>query len=759
MKIKKITGLLFFCLIVINLFAQQETIIERSTQAQTLVANLQSLFQKPPQSAKTQVWWHWVNGNITREGITKDLKAMQKQGIGGATVLNIGRSGIDYGPVKFMSDQWRDLFQYALKEANQYGMEIGVHNCDGFSSSGGPWIMPEHAMKKIVWTKKKIIGGGLKSIALPAFVEGIRTDYKVPKAEFELMQSGFYRDIAVLAFQDQRINNAYHKAKPKLTISNGSDASKVRDGNPASYVNVSLYPKGKPERWLYEFGDDYTSHLDIKFDKPYTASKITILPQPSNPWSPLPTIARCELQLKNGQSFKTIHRFEFDSWDQLVKVSFPRITGKHFRVKFTLNENVRVMLFIKELELLPDGENPVYDPVITNLEQKYGGAVKPSPDMCYAENPEGSPDTFIPIKNIIDITEKLSENGTLNWQVPEGNWTIYRFGYTITGETNHPASPEGLGLECDKMDTTSVQIHFNGMLKKLINDAGPLAGNTLKFSLIDSWEVQFQTWTKHFRKEFQKRRGYDCLPYLPILAGEVIGNIETAERFLHDFRWTISDLISDYYYGRLQKLSHVNGLEFHAEAIYGGAGHPPVDVLKCNDKLDVPMSEFWVARLNGQLRRTILPSATTAQQTSALELFGPTVHAAEAFTSGVNYEFDFYDLKDIGDQAFCKGINRFVLHCSTHQPNDQKPGWTMGQPGMSFNRNNTWWFQASGWISYLNRCQALLQTGQLVADVCYFYGDNIPSFDGDRTLTQLPRGYRSITCNADVLQNKLSVEN
>ena len=286
-----------------------------------------------------------------------------------------------------------------------------------------------------------------------------------------------------------------------------------------------------------------------------------------------------------------------------------------------------------------------------------------------------------------------------------------------------------------------------------------LVGKSFKFALIDSWEVKFQTWTKYFNEEFKRRRGYDCRIYLPVLAGEVIGSVDISERFLHDYRKTISDLISENYYGHFKKLCQDNGLELYGEAIYGGPGSPPVDILKCNEELDVPMSEFWVKKLNMKSQRKIVPAVKTRLQTSASELFGQKIHAAEAFTSGVNYEHDFYELKDIGDRAYCEGVNRFVLHSFVHQPDDRKPGWTMGRPGMSFNRKNTWWNQASGWISYTNRSQSLLQKGDFVADVCYFNGDNIPTFEGVRKHTNLPYGYRYVTCNSEIIQKSMKVEN
>src|SRR5688572_7595567 len=97
----------------------------------------ESVFRNPPAMAKPHTWWHWMNGNVTREGITADLEAMKKIGLGGAQIFNVSEA-IPDGPAPFMSPQWQELFVFAVKEADRLGLEVCVHNCAGWSSSGGP---------------------------------------------------------------------------------------------------------------------------------------------------------------------------------------------------------------------------------------------------------------------------------------------------------------------------------------------------------------------------------------------------------------------------------------------------------------------------------------------------------------------------------------------------------------------------------------------------------------------------------------------
>jgi (4-O-methyl)-D-glucuronate---lignin esterase len=535
--------------------------------------DLEQGFQHPPASAKPQTWWHWMNGNITKAGITADLEAMQRIGLGGAQIFNVSES-IPPGPVIFMSPQWRAMVKYAAQEAKRLGLVLCIHNCAGWSSSGGPWITPEFAMQQVVTSETHVSG--------PKHFSGI---LKQPRTRLD-----FYRDIAVLAFPTPR-----------------DDSRRIQN--------------------------------------------ITV---------------------------KAVYKY-----------------------RYGLQPDLRAF---------------------------------PS-------------DTVVPRDAIVDLTEKLGQDGRLDWAVPRGDWTILRLGYTPTGVENHPAPDAGRGLECDKLSRAGLDAHWAGMMAHVIHDLGPLAGKTLKYCLIDSYEVGTQNWTRHFRDEFRKRRGYDPLRFLPVLTGRVVDSDEVSERFLWDFRRTIADLFADDYYGYFTELCHRNGLQAEMEPYDG-----PFECLQAGHKADVPMGEFWVG--GGE-------SGSCKLAASIAHTYGRRIVGSESFTAAPahgrwqNYP---YSLKAVGDLMYCVGINRFIIHRYAHQPwLDKFPGMTMGQWGTHFERTTTWWNQGRAWVSYLTRCQFMLQQGLFAADVCYFAGEAGPN-NAPHVPALKAQGYDYDACNADVLLHRMAIQ-
>ncbi len=350
-------------------------------------------------------------------------------------------------------------------------------------------------------------------------------------------------------------------------------------------------------------------------------------------------------------------------------------------------------------------------------ETRYRREDRPEPDTRAI-----SVEDLIPREKIINLTDKLRKNGELNWEVPSGDWTIVRFGYTTTGITNHPAPPEGEGLECDKLCKKGVETHWNNIVERVIQDAGPRKGKSFSGILIDSYETGSQNWTEHFPEEFRQRRGYDIFPYLPCLTGRVVENIEISERFLWDFRRTVADLFAENYYGYVARLCEQNGLKLYVEP-YGQSGF--FDDFTNAGYAHIPMGEFWVNRYNAW------HWWSSKLASSAAHVFGRKYVGSETFTAGgkdaawINHP---YSLKTLGDYFYCKGINRFIFHDYAHQPwADLKPGMTMGPHGFQMNRGNTWWKQSKEWLNYLSRCQYMLQQGLFVADLCYYFGENVPN--------------------------------
>jgi hypothetical protein len=354
---------------------------------------------------------------------------------------------------------------------------------------------------------------------------------------------------------------------------------------------------------------------------------------------------------------------------------------------------------------------------------------------------------------VLNLTDKLTAP-RLRWDVPVGKWTILRIGHTSTGKDNHPAPEGGRGLECDKLSTEALDVHFDHLMGRLIAENRERTGTdkTLVRTHIDSWETHAQNWTPRFREAFQRQRGYDPLPLLPAMTGRVIDSAEVSERFLWDVRQTIGELLLQNYAGHLREQARRNGIALSIEAY----GDGPFDDLAYAGQADEPMSEFWSWPRFGSADICI-------EMASASHVYGRPILGAEAFTAVDSEKWQGYpgNIKDLGDWAFCAGINRFVFHRYALQPWPHvRPGVSMGPWGLHYERTQTWWEQSRAWHAYLARCQFVLQQGLTVADLCYLMPENTPqSF-------RLPvkNGYERPTnsfdgCPPDAALTRLSVQN
>jgi hypothetical protein len=694
-------------------------------------------FRNPGPEAGVHVWWHWLDGAITREGITKDLEVMRAQGVVQATILNVGLfGGRDFGVprVPFASAEWFSMYRWALAEAQRLGIRIGVHNCDGWSSSGGPWITPEQSMKQFVWTKTLVSGGRALDLALPR------------PAEVE----GFYRDVAVVAYRTAQQPSAYRLASPRLQA-NGveEDPAKLVDGCPISGLRVKR-------------GD----RLVLSASSPLDFDRVAIHLRRSFMWGdPDRFTTRLGVETSaDGRRYTPLAELVVPRLNRTATLELPRASAAF--VRLTVREMSSVDAWIpvelSELELLKPGESPAYAPAIPAIAAKTSAA-KGSDDAVYTAGADTAPAVAPP--DVVVLSDRMDALGRLRWEAPAGSWALLRFGYTSTGATNGPATREGTGLEADKLDPAAVEHHFRSFPQRLIDEAGERAGDTLRFVLVDSWEAGFQNWTAAFPAEFEKRRGYGLLPWLPALTGETVGSSRASEALLFDFRQTIADLIRESYYERLAALLHERKVELHAEVIYGGGGYPPLDVLRSTKPVDLPMFEFWTSAGKDSLLE-YATGAAGAGDPGALELNLPAAAAAgyakpllgsEAYTGFAHYSESPADLKPFGDRAFAAGINRMILHSSVHQPTDDKPGMTLGQFASHFNRNNLYWNHASSWLAYQARIQSLLGQGAPVFDVLYFLGDQLPQSFTRNASTALPAGYTVTAVNAEMLAERIAV--
>ncbi len=688
-------------------------------------------FQSPPQSSRVHTWWHWMNNGITIEGITKDLESMQQQGVVQATILNVGLpivKVVDVPDVNFGTPEWYEMFHWALTEANRVGISIGVHNCDGWSTSGGPWVSADESMKRFVWSKTTIQGGKELNILLP----------EPPNSH------DYYRDYAVVAFPVYETENSFQSAKSKITINKGADAKEISDGNPYSSVIVNV-------------GDV----IDIELKSTISINKVSFysfILDSFKSWlwgDPDQIGGRFILYAsKNNVNFQKVSDLDFRGISETKSIAIPKTEARYFRLECLESTNNYPL---SELELLRSNENPTYNPVIPKLLEKTGATnLTQDTDFDLMHNNISSK---ISEEDVIDLSDKMDSDGLLNWTAPGGNWKIIRFGYTTTERQNNPSTEFGRGYEVDKMDSTALNHHFNGFGKKLVQKAGEFTGNTFKFLLIDSWEAGFQNWTKSFPVEFENRRGYNIIPWIPVLCGEVIEDTKMSEGFLFDFQQTISDLIGDNYYKHFSDLCHRNDLEMHAEVIYGERGmYPAIDVLKANNYPDMVMSEFWAMDFQSENRNY----QASEKPRSRLPLFTgfegkQQIIASEAYTGLAHYSESPFELKPWGDEAFCSGVNQMILHSYVHQSVEDKPGVTLWKFGASFNRNNPWWEFSKDWLEYQSRIQYVLQKGEPAVDVVYYVGDQLPQSFYKSVNDLMPYGYVAYPCNFEMLLNQAKV--
>lgn len=656
--------------------------------AQTRADELAQGFATPPDSARPWVYTFCDNGNITSNSITTDLEAMQRVGIGGLLLMDVSH-GAPKGPSDYGSPQWRAVFRHLCNEAARLGLQVNINNDAGWAGSGGPWITPELSMQKLTWSETFITGGKHFTGVLPS----------------PPMLRNFYRDVAVLAFPSPSGDGAkMSDAQPRVTSNcdgTNLDLARLVDERPAQKIDLPLPQPGAPV-WL-----------QVEFPQPFQARTLQVSVLAQHDWWQLRL--RGEVQVSDdGREFRKVASFtaspcapspEAAPWLQL-QLSSTGVTAKFFRLIFTQyipNNLVELKkLPLAKLELTP----------ALRIEDIAGKSVT-TPN--YSASPPGAdfremlPEMVIPRDRVVNLTARMDATSTLTWDAPPGKWTVLRIGHTTTDKENAPAPLSGQGLECDKLSKAGIEAHFAGLMAKIVADNAPLVGKAFVRTHGDSWESGPQNWTPKFREEFQRLRGYDLLPLLPVITGRTVASTEVSERFLWDFRQTVSDLMVENYAKHLGTLAHRHGLELSYEA-YGS----PMNDLPYAGQADEPMAEFWW--------NTFGSGETCGRMASAAHVYGRNIIGAEAFTGAQTERWQGHpgNIKHLGDWAFCEGINRFVIHRYTLQPwswPDCRPGLSAGPYGQQYARTQTWWEQSRAWHEYVARCQFLLRRGKFAADL------------------------------------------
>jgi hypothetical protein len=717
---------------------------------------LQQGFQNLPADARPRVWWHWTGGNVTKAGITKDLEWMKSVGIAGAQMADIGRAGgqnIDH-PIEFFTPEWFDTVRYAASEADRLGLEMSIFSCSGWSESGGPWVKPAEAMKKLVWSETDLEGPMKFSGKLPQPPSGNgtfgslrgspQTAVRPPAAAIAATGTSpvqtFYGDSAVIAFRTPADEQTMQELNPKVTSNTGAiNGAALMDDDLGTVVS-------------FPAGADGTAWVQYEFAQPITARAVTLIAQGRGiPFGQIQTS-------DDGTNFKSLVELPGPVQYRagpLKTYAFPETSAKFFRVLMTGSapnpDAVIYQTAPAEANHYSLSEFIVHTGArVDRWEEKaafnfvYEYQTAPTPQL-----PDAS---VISSTDVIDITSKMDAEGNLTWDVPAGKWTVMRMGYSLTGAKNRVASASGSGLEVDKLNAKDVEDYFHGYWDPIVKNVGPLVGKSLRYQTMDSWEAGSQNWTDDMIAQFTKLRGYDPTPYLPVLAGRVVGSADISDRFLWDFRRTIADLLAEAHYGTMDRLVKSLGMSgIYAEA-EGVSMEIIEDTLLNKSKVDVPMGEFWLGKMHPAPEYYV----DNRMAASAAHIYGKRFVGAESFTGGGYDSPATY--KDLADYWFAQGLNRIMFHSSAQQPLDTKPGNTM--VGTHFNRNITWADQAEPLVTYFSRCQYMLSQGLYVADFAYLLNEGAPSsqpFWGAGLQPAVPDGYDYDTVNADVLLNRMSV--
>jgi len=711
-------------------------------------ADLEAGFVTPPESAKPRVWWHWMSGNVSKAGINADLTWMKRIGIGGFQNFDAGLSTpqiVDKRLV-YMTPEWKDAFLFTTKLADSLGLEMAIAGSPGWSESGGPWVTPERAMKKYVWSETRIKGGQPFNGILPKPLTTTGEFQNIPIKHSNKHE--FYSDASVVAYRIAGNDISIAGLKPKVTSSGGNfDLALLTDGDLEKSITL---PNAKPGE---------KSWIQFEFAKPEEIQSFSIAMTAGRRKFYLEEEGKQALEVSDdGINFKTVLEFRNSESPQNT-ITFLPIKAKYFRFVFatTISQRYHGVLLPKQRKI---AELVLYKVARVNrFEEKAG--FSPHPDLYSLATPSVSASDVINKNEVIDLTSKMQPDGTLNWTPPSGEWMVLRLGYSLTGKENHPASPEATGLEVDKLSAEHCKAYFTEYLRQYKDATGGLMGKRgLQYMITDSWEAGTMNWTDKMMADFKNLRGYDMLPWLPVLTGHIVESAEASDKFLWDFRKTIADLTAKNHYDLLTTILHDQGMGRYTESHERGRAFV-ADGMEVKRTADVPMSATWTPEIVGS--NTIQPYsiADVRESASVAHIYGQNLVAAESMTAkGTAWAWSPQTLKSTADMELASGLNRFVIHCSVHQPVfDKLPGLGLGPYGQWFTRNETWAEQAAPWITYLARSSYMLQQGKFIADIAYFYGEdnNITALFRD-SLPKVPSGYNYDFVNADIVSNILTVD-
>lgn len=678
-------------------------------------------FHTPPQESRPETWFHLISGNVEEGALTRDLEAVSAAGLQGIQLFHgSGRAWPGVRPqVQTLSPTWDSMISHVADETKRLGLRFTMQNCPGWAMSGGPWITPNKAMRHLIWSRSAVTGGSAVTLALPQ-PQPSREDWRD------------YQEIAVLAFPTPVGDTGVWLSPSKVSSSEAEQPWEDLLAGKKASVEI---PVSKSPVWV-----------EFEFAAPTTLRAIELPPieilMARRCFLPDSRI-RIQAMLESGWQDLITHEVPYANWqdrqpEHPFVLAVPDAETRKYRLVFENHHRMQ----LSSLRLSSTAR-------LHNWPAQAGFALR---NLTRTSPPKQDRASFIASETLIDLSEYLDEQGNLTWTAPPGEWTLLRFGHINTGAKNKPAPPEATGFECDKLSPAGAEQHFAGYIGRISAEGGPADEGRLQGMLIDSWECYTQTWTPAIEKEFEERRAYPLRKWLPALAGYVVEDHLTSERFLRDWRLTLSDLLVDHYFGRLAELARERGMTLSFETAIGDVS--PGDILRYHGKADIPMCEIWKPNdphWGGYETKPIHPTV------SAAHVYGKNRIAAEAFTDVTHDWSDhLFSYKHLADRNFALGINHLVFHTYTHNPLDLRPGTSFGSRiGSPFIRGQTWWQHMPLFTDYLARCQHLLQQGNPVADVLWYLGDDLNHRPVQNA--PFPNGYDFDYLNQDVLLNRLSV--
>ena len=682
----------------------------------------QTAFLHPERIFYPETWFHFINTNIRREGITRDLEAIAASGIQGVQFFHGQMGDTKEWPgteehVKCLSPEWEELVKHTAEEAHRLGLRFSLQTCPGWAMSGGPWIKPEQAMRHLSYSLTNIEGGKEIDVELPI---PLKEDWRD------------WRDIAVLAFPTPQGDTGGYCQIEKVEAEE-HQGEWLRLLNGESGINFTLQPTTpqKPHRVCVKI-KDAAKVRSIEFN-PIDRFNHEFGVQPDIHLRVLTPnqIVALDTDFPNGN---------WQDIDKTMTFALPN-----------LQEQGEYILEITNLHPM-NLSRLRFSTAIRghNWEMEAGWTSRTLLQIPENMNEDGS--GFIKRADILDLTNKMTSSGKLRWMAPKGQWIVLRIGHVNTGQRNGPAPEEATGWEVNKLDSAFVTFQFRSYIGRLTD--GPLKG-LVNNMLMDSWECSSQTWTRYMQHEFLGRRHYDLLTWMPAIFGWVIDSREQTSKFLSDWRRTINELFTDNFYGQMTRLAHEKGMTVSYETAAGDIF--PGDPMEFYKYADVPMTEYWQPLGHWLTNHNYKPIRCTA---SAAHLYGKPRVSAESFTSfDLTWDEHLSQLREVANQNMVEGVTHTIFHTYTHNPDADRyfPGTSFGGSiGTPFLRKQTWWPYMRHFNTYLARCAFMLERGLPVSNVLWYIGDEIEQKPNQ--YAPFPEGYAFDYCNTDAFLHRISVK-